>query len=194
MSRLDVKDITIQKENMRKALKEARKSIPKDKKHSADVEICARFLMTEDYINTDLVLLYSSKDDEIDTTPLIYASLANNKRVGLPRCNGEILDFYYINSLDDLTVGSFGIMEPDVKKCKRILDFRDSILVAPGLGFSPDGSRIGYGRGYYDRFISHYKGKVFGLCYHSLVKLNIPVEETDQKVNVLITEKYTRNI
>ena len=91
-------------------------------------------------------------------------------------------------------VGSFAIMEPDVRKCSRILDFRNSVLVVPGLGFSPDGKRIGYGRGYYDRFISHYNGKVVGMCYHQQVKMNIPVEETDENINVLITEQYTRNI
>ncbi|MBD9121739.1 MAG: 5-formyltetrahydrofolate cyclo-ligase, partial [Ruminococcaceae bacterium] len=112
----------------------------------------------------------------------------------LPRCNGDILDFYYVRGLDDLMVGSFGIMEPDVRKCSRILDFRNSVLVVPGLGFSPDGKRIGYGRGYYDRFISHYNGKVVGMCYHQQVKMNIPVEETDENINVLITEQYTRNI
>lgn len=183
-----------QKIKARQNLKEIRKSIPKDKKKQADYEIISRFLMTSEYMEADTVLCYAGVNDEIDTSTLIYACLANKKKVGLPRCNGEILDFYYIESLEDLIVGSFGIMEPDPGKCKRVLDFSKSVLVVPGLGFSLDGNRIGYGRGYYDRFISHYHNKVVGLCYYPLIKVNIPVERTDQKVNVLITEKYTRNI
>jgi 5-formyltetrahydrofolate cyclo-ligase len=179
---------------MRKVLKEIRKNIPKEKKHTADIEIISRFLMTKEYANADLVLCYASVGDEIDTTTLIYSALANGKKVGVPKCNGDMIDFYYIDSLDDLIVGSYGISEPDVKKCKRINNFTNSVLVAPGLGFSPDGNRIGYGGGYYDRFLANYRGTVFGLCYNSLVKLNIPVEETDCKINILITEKYTRNI
>lgn len=179
---------------MRKTLRQLRQKLTPQEKKSADMEIITRLLMTEDYYKCDLILCYASTAEEINTFPLIYTALANHKKVGLPRCNGDILDFYYINSKDDLKVGSFGILEPDVTKCKRILDYRESLLIAPGLGFSPDGNRIGYGRGYYDRFISHYKGKVVGMCYNSQVKLNIPVESTDQKVNVLITEKYTRNI
>lgn len=183
-----------EKVKARQILKDIRKSIPKDTKKQADYEIISRFLMTKEYMNAETVLCYAGTGDEIDTTSLIYACLANKKKVALPRCNGEILDFYYINSPHDLILGSFGIMEPDPGKCKRVLDFRNSVLVAPGLGFSLDGNRIGYGRGYYDRFISHYHGDVVGLCYYPLVKVNIPVEDTDQKVNVIITEKYTRNI
>lgn len=186
--------IVKEKVKMRQALKEIRRNIPKDEKKQADYEIISRFLMTPEYSSTSTILCYAGTGEEIDTSTLIYACLANNKKVGLPRCNGEILDFYYINSLEDLMVGSFGIMEPNPNKCKRVLDFRDSLLITPGLGFSLEGNRIGYGRGYYDRFISHYHGKKIGLCYYPLVKMNIPVEETDQKVDVLITEKYTRNI
>ena len=186
--------IRASKIKLRKTLKELRRNIPLEKKHLADTEIVSRFLMTKEYNKAKLLLCYMNTSEEINTTPLIYAALANGKQVGLPRCNGERLDFYYINGLDDLVVGSYGIMEPSVKKCKRITDYSGSILVAPGLSFSPDGNRIGYGRGYYDRFLAAYSGKVIGLCYNSLVKLNIPVEETDKKVNVLITEKYTRNI
>ena len=197
------------KDEMRKSLKKIRQSITGEKKKDYlkhdnindllkkkdyDLEITCRFLMTEEYNKADTVLCYAGTKDEIDTRYLIYAALANHKRVGLPRCNGDILDFYYVRGLDDLMVGSFGIMEPDVRKCSRILDFRNSVLVVPGLGFSPDGKRIGYGRGYYDRFISHYNGKVVGMCYHQQVKMNIPVEETDENINVLITEQYTRNI
>ncbi len=182
------------KAKMRSTLKEIRKEIPTDKKHSADLEIISRFLMTEEYHNAKQILCYAGTKYEIDTSSLIYASFANGKKVALPRCNGERLDFYYIESLEDLTVGSYGIMEPDIKKCKKVADFRESVLVAPGLGFGPDGRRIGYGKGYYDRFIAKYSGKVIGLCYYPLVKLNIPVEETDCKIDVLITEKYTRNI
>lgn len=182
------------KNEMRKLLRDIRRNIPEGRKHSADIEIISRFLMTKEYHKSSLVLCYSSIGDEIDTSTLIYAALANGKKVGLPKCSGDTIDFYYIDSMDDLTEGAFGIKEPDVKKCRRINDFRNSVLVTPGLGFSPDGNRIGYGRGYYDRFLSTYKGVAVGLCYNTLVKLNIPVEETDCKVNMLITEKYTRNI
>ena len=149
------------KDEMRKSLKKIRQSITGEKKKDYDLEITCRFLMTEEYNKADTVLCYAGTKDEIDTRYLIYAALANHKRVGLPRCNGDILDFYYVRGLDDLMVGSFG---------------------------------IGYGRGYYDRFISHYNGKVVGMCYHQQVKMNIPVEETDENINVLITEQYTRNI
>lgn len=93
--------------------------------------------MTEEYNKADTVLCYAGTKDEIDTRYLIYAALANHKRVGLPRCNGDILDFYYVRGLDDLMVGSFGIMEPDVRKCSRILDFRNSVLVVPVWALVP---------------------------------------------------------
>ncbi|MBQ9673749.1 MAG: 5-formyltetrahydrofolate cyclo-ligase [Ruminococcus sp.] len=186
--------ITEEKNQLRKALKEIRANIPENKKHSADTEIISRLLMTKDYYNARILLCYFGTDSEINTIPLIYAAIANHKRVALPRCNGDNLDFYFVKNLNDLVKGSYGIMEPDPKKCKQVRDFRTSILIAPGLGFSPNGDRIGYGKGYYDRFLSTYNGKKIGLCYHNLVKFNIPVEETDCKIDILITEKYTRNI
>ena len=98
------------KDEMRKSLKKIRQSITGEKKKDYDLEITCRFLMTEEYNKADTVLCYAGTKDEIDTRYLIYAALANHKRVGLPRCNGDILDFYYVRGLDDLMVGSFGIM------------------------------------------------------------------------------------
>ena len=81
------------KDEMRKSLKKIRQSITGEKKKDYDLEITCRFLMTEEYNKADTVLCYAGTKDEIDTRYLIYAALANHKRVGLPRCNGDILDF-----------------------------------------------------------------------------------------------------
>ena len=182
------------KAELRKALKQLRAELPAVNKHSADTEIISRLLMTKEYNNAKLLLCYYGTGTEIDTRPLIYAALANKKRVALPRCNGSEMEFYFVKSFDFLEEGSFGIMEPDPLKCRQVRDFRGSLLITPGLGFSPAGDRIGYGKGYYDRFMSSYNGKAVGLCYQNLVRFNLPVDENDKQIDILITEKYTRNI
>ena len=101
---------------MRKSLKKIRQSITGEKKKDYDLEITCRFLMTEEYNEADTVLCYAGTKDEIDTRYLIYAALANHKRVGLPRCNGDILDFYKKN-------------ENEMKGVKYFDEFLDGLVI-----------------------------------------------------------------
>lgn len=191
MSELSIQE---KKAELREALKQLRADIPAEKKHSADTEMISRLLMTKEYHNAKIILCYYGTGTEIDTKPLIYAALANKKRVALPRCKGNEMEFYFIKNFDFLEKGSFGIPEPDPLRCRQVRDLRNSLLIAPGLSFSPNGDRLGYGKGYYDRFLDSYSGKAVGMCYQNLVKFNLPVDENDRRIDILITEKYTRNI
>lgn len=191
MSELSIQE---KKAELREALKQLRADIPAEKKHSADTEMISRLLMTKEYHNAKIILCYYGTGTEIDTKPLIYAALANKKRVALPRCKGNEMEFYFIKNFDFLEKGSFGILEPDPLRCRQVRDLRNSLLIAPGLSFSPNGDRLGYGKGYYDRFLDSYSGKAVGMCYQNLVKFNLPVDENDRRIDILITEKYTRNI
>ncbi len=176
------------KSELRKEVKAQRRSIA-DKK-SSDKRIADLLFKSEFYINADTILTYVSLPDEIETDYIIENALLNNKRVAVPYCvddNGH-MEFYLVNSLNDLQAGSFGVREPDINKCKRLDTFEHSIIIVPALCFDKNGYRLGYGKGYYDRFLQNYPFISVGLCYNSLVKTQLPTDEHDQRVNCIITE------
>lgn len=164
-------------------------------KAEKDGKIKDFLLSLNEYKKADLLLCYASLPEEIETDGIINAALGDGKRVALPRCADSKgnMAFYLIESLDELSVGTFGVREP-VPACPEVIDFKNSLAVVPGLCFDMHGNRLGYGRGYYDRFLKIYTSLSVGLCYNSLVKNNIPVNDYDKKVALLITEEGIINI
>ena len=163
-------------------------------KRSLDIEIASRFLCTREYMNAKTLLTYVSRENEVDTIGIIHAAFANKKQVAVPKCEGKgIMNFYLITSMDDLHTGYGSILEPDTSKCRLLEDFSDSVCVVPALSFDPEGYRLGFGGGYYDRFLSTYKGISAGICYGSFVKWELPREQFDVAVDLLVTDRYARH-
>lgn len=182
---------------LRQRFKEFRKSLDRQTKNEMDREIILRLLSSPIYFNAKTILAYASTENEISTKEFVTAAFANGKRVAFPRCtdNNGIMDFYYVNSVKDLKRGAFGIFEPN-ENCIRVpaSDYKNSLCVVPGLSYDISGYRLGYGKGYYDRFLSGFDGMSVGLCYTACVKFKLPSDENDRSVNHLITEKYERTI
>jgi len=163
-------------------------------KRSLDVEIASRLLCSMEYMLAKTILTYVAKSTEIETRDIICAALTLGKRVAVPKCEGQgVMKFYLINSLGDLKAGFRDIMEPDTDKCRELSDFSDSLCIVPGLSFDPQGQRLGFGGGYYDRFLMDYKGTTAGLCYSSFIKWDLPAEQHDIPVDILITESFLRH-
>ena len=110
--------------------------------------------------------------------------MKNGKKVAVPKCEGNDIVFYYINSLEDLEEGSFGILEPKINEA--VNDFDSSICIIPGVAFDNDKNRIGYGRGFYDRFLENYAGIKIGLAYKECICDKIDVSENDIKMDKVI--------
>ncbi len=173
---------------LRTKSKSVRKSIVG--KVCKDEAIINNLISLSEYNDAALLLCYASLSDEISTDILIDKAKSDGKKVALPYCEDESgkMSFYYIKDGTDLIKGSFGIDEPDVNKCERVVDFTDSVAVVPGLCFDKKGNRLGYGKGYYDRFLKNYSFISIGLCYNSLVINEIPAEEYDRRVDIIVTE------
>lgn len=142
------------------------------------------------YECADTVLLYWSTSSEVITHKMINKALSDGKRLALPKCidkNGNML-FYYIKSAEDLIDGMYGIKEPATDELAD--SFSDSdICIVPGLSFTEDGYRLGYGKGYYDRFLQNFPGTSIGLCYEDCLAQSLPIDQYDKKVNYIITDK-----
>lgn len=182
------------KSELRQLYKEKRRNIAD--KEIKDDHIISSFLDSDLYKNAELILCYASLKSEISTDKLITAALSDGKRVALPLCtdkNGS-MEFYFIDSLSDISEGAFGIREPNAEKCKRAEDFANSICVVPALAFDKKGCRLGYGKGYYDRFLKNYTFISVGLCYNDFIMDSLPTDEYDEAVDYIACEDKTISV
>lgn len=176
------------KKELRKELKAKRKNI--EKKQQSDEFIRENLICSDLYLDAKQVLLYAHLDDEINMDDCINDALLLGKRVALPVCTDDSgnMEFYYICSIRDLKAGFFGVREPDINKCQRVMDFTDSICVVPAIAYDKKGYRLGYGKGYYDRFLKNNTLISVGVCYNELIEDNLPRDEYDIPVNYIITQ------
>lgn len=176
------------KKELRKKFRLKRKEIKN--KEFLDNKIADNFLSSSIYKKAETILCYFSLDDEISTNKILNSAFKDNKKVAVPFCedlNGK-MNFYYINSLNDVVLGSFGIMEPNKEICKKVDNFENSICVVPAFSFDKLGFRLGYGKGYYDRFLENFISISVGLCYNSFLSDELPINQYDKQVNYIITE------
>lgn len=152
--------------------------------------ITERILDLPEIHDADTVLMYASFGSEPSTTAIARELMRRNKRIAFPKCgeNG-IMTFHCVNSLDELHEGKFDIPEPDgTSEIPEIT--HKTVCIVPGLAFSPDGHRLGYGGGFYDRFLSRYP-HIFtvGLAYEKCIADMLPALEHDVKINTVATEE-----
>lgn len=149
--------------------------------------IASKVIDSELYKNANVVALYKSFSNEVDTFKLIDYTNNCNKTIALPRVEGKDLIFYkYKPYHDNLVRSKFGVLEPlDIKN--NIISDIDLVIV-PGVVFDYSGNRIGYGGGYYDRYLSNKNINTIGVCFDSQLTDNILVEEHDVSLDQIITE------
>ncbi len=180
------------KRELRNMYKRTRAAMPKALKAELDQRLTERFLGLDEYQSCDTLFAFVSSDIECDTSKIIKNALETNRRVAVPRClkqRGE-MEFYFINSADDLEEGMYGILEPIPSKCERAEDFSRGLCLVPGLGFDLEGYRIGFGKGYYDRFLQRFGGTTVGICYNKCTQSKLPNGAYDKTVDILVTEKF----
>lgn len=160
-----------------------RKNIPN--RHKLDEIIYQKVINHPKVEQSKTILIYVSFNDEVDTIKIIEY-LLKYKEVAVPKIENNKMNFYLINSLSELSFGTFNILEPTTKKV--LTDFSNTICITPGICFSKDKYRLGYGKGYYDRFIKENHLYQIGLCYQACLLDKIPHDHYDQKVDEIITD------
>ena len=120
--------------------------------------------------NAKTILIYVSINSEVDTKKLI-AYFLKNKKVAVPKIENNTMNFYYINSLNDLKIGTYYILEPTTNI--KVTDFKDT----------------GYGKGYYDKFYSKHNIYSIGLCYKECLIENFTKDKYDIKINAVISDE-----
>ena len=157
--------------------------------------ITERFLDTEEYRSCGQLLCYVSGEIEVGTAYIIQDALDRGKTVLVPKCvkGTNIMHFYRMKSWDDLGVGMYGIDEP-MEHCERYDRFENAVCVVPGLSFDMRGFRLGFGKGFYDRFLAEHDMVKIGLCFENCISEELPADEYDISVDKIITENRTITI
>ncbi len=189
---MPLRDIKQQKSLLRSKYKKLRNACPKDVKNKLDKGLTENLLSLKEYMDCKTLFTFVSMPIECDTYGLINDALLHGKKVAVPKCidkHGN-MDFYYISELSDLKKGYFSTMEPDAEKCEPVTDFSDGVCIVPGLCFDINGYRLGFGGGYYDRFLGKFGGVAVGICYSRYVEAELPKGTFDRQTDILVTEKF----
>ena len=184
--------IEAEKNRLRKEIKRFRVSLSRDEKTEMDRRIFEKVMGWETLRKVKSVLIYCSTFLEVDTKALIRACYKSGKLIGLPRCSGKgHMDFYYADEGTEFEKSAFGITEPLPDSSRIIKDFTDTLCIVPGLAFDKSGGRLGYGGGFYDRFLSEHNEIItLGICYIKNITDKLVTGEYDIKVKYLACEDY----
>lgn len=179
----------LEKNTLRKSIIEYRKGISSEQKSIWDCKITEIALNSSYYKMSDNMLIYVSAPLEVSTKNIILKSLNNNKIVFVPKCDVKTksMNFYSISSFSDLNKGAYGLLEP--KRAGKLYTYDlTGVCFVPALSCDSYGYRLGWGGGFYDKFLSSFLGLKIGLCYSSCFVNKLDHESHDVSLDIAITE------
>ena len=176
------------KKEIRAEVKKRRREADEETLHEKSLQILERFRQLSAYKDASLLLAYVDAKREVETRLLMRCAWDDGKKVAVPRVDGDgIMHFYYLRSLKDLEPGAFGIMEPRAD-C-WICEPEEGLLLMPGVAFDEQGHRVGYGGGYYDRYLEKHPHLIhIALAFEFQIFPEVPSEKHDICPDLIVTE------
>ena len=177
--------VRTQKDALRKHLLEKRDATSAELRDISSNKIYQNLKQVDSYINSQNIACYFPIGSEVDTHSIMLDVLERGKNMILPKIIDSNLEFYVIPNLGKLEKGRFDIMEPkdSCKKAEKV----DCVLI-PTIAVSKSGIRLGYGKGYYDRFLSSIGTVKISLTYSKQIVKSIPSDSHDVKIDWIVTE------
>lgn len=193
---MPVKDIRPLKAQLRDKYRQMRRDMPPAVKADRDSRIAERITHLWQYRQCKVLLTYVSTPIEVDTHRIIERALRDGKRVAVPRCvpNTRNMEFYFIDGLEELQPGCFGVPEPQPDPKRLLTDLNEGLCLVPAFSYDWHGFRLGYGKGYYDRFLSRFHGNIIGICYSEGIRPTLPHGRFDRAVELLVTDRFLRRV
>ncbi len=184
------------KKELRSQLRSVLAALPAEVRQEKSRLAAELLFATPEYQKTEVLMIYLSLPQEADTTAIVLQAWKDHKRVLAPRVGWESRQMIpvEINDLDNAEITNFdyGVREPTrgVPFPTELID----LVIVPGLGFDPQGNRLGRGRGFYDRFLGNveFKGVSCAFAFEDQIVESIPANELDVRVHMLVTEKTVR--
>ena len=182
----------LSKEDIRKFILSKREIYDSETKLRWNNSIFTKLVNSEFYKKASVIFTFVSFGGEVDTHEIINRALSDGKIICVPKIKSKLtgIEIFRINSLAELKPGYYGILEP-LEKCPKVDSKNIDLVIMPGVAFDRQGGRIGYGAGFYDRFLSEMNRKVdkLALSYCFQVLENVPIDEFDVPIDGIITEK-----
>ena len=184
-------NILEEKKELRKKILKIRKEMDINKKRKFDNIIHNKFLKSKFYSQCGNIFVYISYDSEIDTKTIIRKALEDGKNIYVPRTNynTKLMEAVKISSLENLIEDKYGILQPTESRLAVELEEID-LIIMPGVAFDNNGGRMGYGGGFYDRYMSKCSKNIqkISLAYDFQILDDVPMDSHDTRVNFIITE------
>lgn len=175
------------KSQLRKVYRSKREALSKEQVVQWSEIICRRLTDTELFQKAEVIYFYYPLGNEVSLLPAAQAALDAGKCIGFPRTEGDVIRFYKTESLMDFQEGCFHVMEPTGK---MVLREENPLILTPGLVFDHQKNRMGYGKGYYDRYIANVPEAVkIGIAYEMQLSETVPIDSYDIPMDYLITEE-----
>ncbi len=177
------------KTTIREKLLQARRALKPETRRSLSRRIAAQTLSLPEWSSSRCIGIYLSLPDEVSTAGLVYAAISAGKTLAAPVVNLKIrsLVFRRFNKPDDLRPGPLGISQPI--NGTVIIPEKIDLLIIPGVGFDLNCHRLGYGKGFYDRFLPECPGFRLGLAFDVQLIASLPITPQDQPLHRVLTEK-----
>jgi 5-formyltetrahydrofolate cyclo-ligase len=181
----------IDKKALREQMLHRMKELSKPEYEQLSYQIACSLYSSPLWIGAKTIGITVSKAPEADTWQIIRRAWDEGKRVAVPKCipKSKQMVFRELNSFTDLESVYYGLWEPNPESTVEIRSEEIDTLVVPGLAYMKNGFRLGFGGGYYDRFLEHYKGRTVSLAFEMQLITGFPVENHDKPVEIIITDQ-----
>ncbi len=193
-----VSDISL-KNQMRLKTLDKRDRMQLSLRESLSCEIFASLSELNEYMEADTLLFYVDYRSEVMTRPYIKKALSEGKKVYCPRVEGLDISFFRIDDMTDLKPGYQGILEPAPDALRRYtanMQNNTTMVIVPGSVFDRSGNRMGYGKGFYDRFLKRYDKLIkTAVCFDmQIMDEEIPHDHNDVKMDLIVSERQVLRI
>ena len=176
------------KKTLRKKFISERNNLTNDYRDSSTNTIFATLEEQNFFKSSEKIFIYVGFGSEILTETFIKKWI-NKKQIFVPKIENGKMNLIRLKSWDDLAPGHFGVLEPT---SSDYYEGKIDLVITPSIVFDKNGYRLGYGKGYYDRYFTENEYRIsVGLSYHKLLQENVPREEHDKQVDIIITEEKT---
>ncbi|SER21314.1 5-formyltetrahydrofolate cyclo-ligase [Piscibacillus halophilus] len=179
------------KETFRILSKRLLKHITKEQKKQYLKDISNRLYQTHWWKNSDVIALTIARDIELDTLPIIEEGWKQGKQIVIPKCypDNHLMNFYLFTNQHELENVYLDLYEPKEDPKKLVQPNQIDLIIVPGLLFDFQGFRIGYGGGYYDRYLANYPHSKISLAMEQQLVKHVPHDQYDLPVDAVISEK-----
>ena len=176
------------KKTLRKKFISERNSLASDYRNSSTDTIFATLEEQNFFESSEKIFIYVGFGSEIKTETFIKKWI-NKKQIFVPKIDNKTMNLVHLTTIEDLAPGHFGILEPT---STTYYTEEVDLVITPSIVFDKNGYRLGYGKGYYDKYFATNKHKTsIGLSYDKLLQEKIPTDKYDEKVDIIITEEKT---